>query len=563
MGMSWAARHTCHATRSRAKAHGDDPLVSSKLYSPGVRDDALAMKDAPTIADIAVDSHHLETRRGAIERASLVGGVAWVTFFLFDVLVQQLLYPETSLLWCAAWRLIGLGFAAMGWFGTRRPMAKMGAYRALALVVTCGVSMTLGMLALGFGGLGSVYTFAMTFILSAVTLFIIERWQVMALIVLGPLLAYFAVLILGALLDPLGTRPFDAPGALHQLAVNAVIVVGLAAFSLIGTHRQWIARVRLADAKRLGRYRLERLLGRGGMNEVWLASDSALPRRVALKILRGTTRDDIRLQRFEREAEATSRLNSPFTVRIFDYGRNPVEGTAWIAMEHLQGCDLDGVLKIAGPLPVARVLHFARQAAASLAEAHELGLVHRDIKPENIFICNKGAQPDSLKVIDFGIATHATHTDMRLTRAGLVVGTPAFMAPEHLMGQRADARCDVYGLGATIYTMLTGGRVPMDTDNLIELVEPQARARIKPPSDLRGEPVPVALEALVMRCIAGEARFRPADGAELLMALEAIHGQDWTEQDAAEAWWSHSVETTRRQRSEAALGASGGVETFS
>ena len=162
------------------------------------------------------------------------------------------------------------------------------------------------------------------------------------------------------------------------------------------------------------------------------------------------------IARFEREALAASGLQSPHTIRVFDFGASD-DGVWFMAMEHLEGVDLASLVDEVGPLPPARVVRFARQACAALAEAHDAGIVHRDVKPDNLFVCRMGDEPDFLKVLDFGIARiEGADEDVNVTRAGWVHGTPAYMSPEVCNGARAAARSDVYSLGAVMYYLLTG-----------------------------------------------------------------------------------------------------------
>ena len=212
------------------------------------------------------------------------------------------------------------------------------------------------------------------------------------------------------------------------------------------------------EARSLGRYRLTRRLGAGGMGEVWLAHHAALKRDVAVKILRpgaeGHTPGSI--ARFEREVRATAELVHPNTVRVFDYGVTD-DGLQYYAMELLSGVDMATLVEREGALPPARALLLIGQASRALAEAHDHGIVHRDIKPENLFVTSLGGEPDFVKVLDFGIAK-VSAGDTTMTSAGSVLGTPAFISPEVATGLPADARSDVYALGAVLYFLLSGCR---------------------------------------------------------------------------------------------------------
>ncbi len=203
-------------------------------------------------------------------------------------------------------------------------------------------------------------------------------------------------------------------------------------------------------------------------------------------------------------------------------------------MEYLRGKDLDALVATWGPLDPRRVVHFARQAAASLAEAHANGIVHRDIKPANLLALSSDGQSDYLKVLDFGIARQLDSDEASLTLVGMVVGTPAFMAPEVLGGHPADPRSDVWSFGATLYTLLTGA-LPYDpgSQSYVGL----ARGPIAAPSERLGAALPAALDTFVMRCMAADPAQRPAAGDALVAELARIDVGAWTEAEA-HAWWA-------------------------
>jgi serine/threonine-protein kinase len=394
----------------------------------------------------------------------------------------------------------------------------------------------IAMIARDLGGLGSFYAQGLAFYFAGVAAIMPAPWRRMLVLDLPALGVYF--LTLGGLvaLDPDLRGQWLSHDAVAAFATHLGFSAGLCAFSVVSGHLLWASRKQLYEARRLGRYRLKMRIGKGGMNEVWLAWDDALRRDVALKVLRARPDDDHHLwTRFEREAHATSALTSPHTVRIFDYGASD-DGIAYIAMEHLTGLDLDALVRAHGPLDVRRVVHVARQACASLAEAHQRGLVHRDVKPANLFVSSLPGEEDFLKVLDFGVARSLHHPEgPALTRAGAFVGTPAYMAPEAFTGG-VDARSDVYSLGTTLYYLITG-RPPFDGDDH-ELKRAHHAQAVLPPSLLRPGGVPEALEALVARCLAKEPADRFADGAAVGAALAELGDiAPWTADDAR-AWWA-------------------------
>ncbi len=222
-----------------------------------------------------------------------------------------------------------------------------------------------------------------------------------------------------------------------------------------------------------GRYLVDAHIGQGGFAQVWRATHVELGAPVALKILSPPSRfEDLDpasiqaafdrvLARFRREAKTISLLRSPYTISVLDFGQH--EGTPYMALEYIDGMDLESVLSHDGPLPPDRALPIARQILESLAEAHALGVLHRDIKPDNIMLYEHLGQPDRVKVLDFGIAAvidpSSDITDATLTITGALVGTPRFMPPEHILGQPATPGSDLYSFGLTLIELLTGERV--------------------------------------------------------------------------------------------------------
>jgi serine/threonine-protein kinase len=394
----------------------------------------------------------------------------------------------------------------------------MGALITFTATNIAGSVVGLAALALMFGGLTSFYVLMLAFYGVAIGTFLPAHWTRMTVMLLPGLVAYYATLLAGVALSPELAWQLADDRSLAVFAATTILVIGLAIYAIAGGHAHWRAKSRLQDARRLGRYRLRSLIGQGGMNEVWLAWDSMLKREVALKLLRSHHADETRRARFLREAQATSRLRSPNTVRLFDYGANE-DGTAWIVMEHLRGQDVAALVDAHGPLEPPRALHFARQAAASLAEAHAAGIVHRDVKPANLFVLSEPDHVDELKLLDFGLARRYDADEATHTLVGIVVGTPAFMAPEQLAGAAADPRFDVFAFGATLYAMLSG-KLPFATSD--EHFSARPPTPTVPPSAHLAHPLPASLEAFVMRCMAGDPDDRPADGAGLLDELEAL-----------------------------------------
>jgi serine/threonine-protein kinase len=308
----------------------------------------------------------------------------------------------------------------------------------------------------------------------------------------------------------------------------------------------------VSRARELGSYVLVERLGQGGMGEVWRAKHRLLARPAAIKLIRpaltgsnnGALFVELR-RRFELEAQTISGLRSPHTVDLYDFGVAE-DGAFYYVMELLDGLDADSLVRRDGPMPPERVVNILRQICHSLSEAEAKGLVHRDIKPANIFLCRYGEDFDFVKVLDFGIVKAATGDDKAETRLtmmtsdNLVRGTPAFIAPEQALGAPTiDGRADIYSLGCVAYWLLTGRQV-FTAETPMGLLIHHAHTPPIPPSRRTTVPIPPALEAIVMSCLAKDPADRPQSARELSNRLAAIDiEQQWTEERARE-WWEVS-----------------------
>ena len=260
-----------------------------------------------------------------------------------------------------------------------------------------------------------------------------------------------------------------------------------------------------------GRYRIEERIGRGGMGVVYRAIQVNIDRPVAIKLLtaEAAEKDDV-VRRFENEAKIISSLRHPNTLKLIDYGRTD-DGQLFVVTEFLDGQPLDALLA-AGPISERRTVQVLEQVCASLAEAHEQGVVHRDLKPGNLFLENVGSK-EVVKVLDFGIARLSTGTSH--TQTGMVFGTPAYMSPEQCRGERVDARSDLYSLGIVAYECLTG-RPPFMSETPVSLLLKHIHDPVPPLEELE-PPVGVhpTLSALVMRLLAKDADARCSSAAEV------------------------------------------------
>ena len=289
------------------------------------------------------------------------------------------------------------------------------------------------------------------------------------------------------------------------------------------------------EARRLGKYTLLGVIGRGGMGVVYRARHALLRRETAVKVLKSENNDKEALARFEREVNLTSRLTHPNTVAIYDYGRTRA-GEFYYVMELIHGLSLEAVVRLHGPQPPARVLHVMRQVAGSLWEAHLAGLVHRDVKPENIMLSCRGQIADFAKVLDFGLSMDNATSDPRITQGDVVVGTPLYMSPEQLRRQPLDGRADLYSLAAVGYFLLTGTDV-FAGGSAFDIGMKHLEEFPESPSQRLGYPVPWPLEQLIMRCLSKDADERFGDAGELLRALENLALADPWSPGEAMAWW--------------------------
>ncbi len=316
-------------------------------------------------------------------------------------------------------------------------------------------------------------------------------------------------------------------------------------------------RVAMLEARQLGQYTLEEKLGEGGMGEVYRARHSRLRRPTAIKLLNPEVSSEQAIARFESEVQLTAELTHPNTITIFDYGRTP-EGIFYYAMEHLKGATLAQVVAASGAQPAARVIKILEQAAGALQEAHGLGLIHRDIKPANIMLSPLGIDPDTVKVLDFGLVRPVHRgKDAALTEAGSMVGTPMYMAPEAIAsGGQAGPQSDLYALGAVGYYLLTGDHV-FSGSTSVEVYSHHLHTQPPPPSERLGRPLPKDLEAVVLACLEKRPEARPQGAAELIELLSrcADHGK-WTAADA-ERWWEEYRRPLRDLRATARPAPSG------
>ncbi len=280
------------------------------------------------------------------------------------------------------------------------------------------------------------------------------------------------------------------------------------------------------SGRQLGDFRLLRRLGRGAMADVYLAEQSGLKRRVAMKILKPElAADRTYLRRFELEAQAAASLVHANIVQIYEVGC--VDRLHYIAQEYVDGQNLREHLARSGPPDLPHALSIMRQVAAALAKAAEQGVVHRDIKPENIMLTAGG----EVKVADFGLARLTGAGANELTQVGMTLGTPLYMSPEQVEGKPLDPRSDIYSFGVTCYQML-GGEPPFRGETALAVAVQHLKTQPQPLESLRGD-LPPALCRIVQQMLAKDPSRRPATARDLLRELRRVQiehfGGDWPE----------------------------------
>ncbi|MEJ1960363.1 MAG: serine/threonine-protein kinase [Gammaproteobacteria bacterium] len=269
-----------------------------------------------------------------------------------------------------------------------------------------------------------------------------------------------------------------------------------------------------------GKYRIDRVIGVGGMGVVMAAHHLELDDRVAIKfLLPETVASTEAVERFAREARAAVKIKNEHVARVADVDKLP-DGTPYMVMEYLEGSDLAAWLIQRGPLPVEQAVEFVLQASEAIAEAHSLGIVHRDLKPSNLFVTQRPDGALSIKVLDFGISKTVSlgRSGASMTRTAVMVGSPMYMSPQQIRSARdVDAKGDIWALGVILYELLAGVP-PFDGENLAELVnriisEPAPSLRRRRPD------VPEALEQVILRCLARDLELRFGSIAALAEAL--------------------------------------------
>jgi len=462
------------------------------------------------------EEHIANTLR--LRKALVAGGALWPAFLVVDLAMVRFVTPQPFLRFLVVRLVLWAVLLGSVWLLGRKPGPSPRILLLIDIACFGGTCAAIAVLCTWLGGLISPYAGGVTVVLVCRASFMADRWR-RALWSAGIGAASYPLIVIGgAILQ--GSDQLTDPAALTLFGLYDALILSTLAFLLFGGQAVWALRRQVFEARGIGRYRLERRIGRGGMGEVWIAHHGGLKRNVAMKILRPErSRDPAMVRRFEREVQATTELNHPNTVRVFDYGVTE-DGVWYYVMELLEGEDLARLVSLRGHLPPRRAANIVLQASRALAEAHDRGIIHRDIKPANVFITSGGDDRDFVKVLDFGIAKLTNEQlDATLTQTGWIGGTPAFMSPEAARGEETSPRADVYGLGAVLY-FAVAGRPPYKSDALHQLVSAQLAGPPLRPSEHRDDSIPASLETIIMRCLDPDPAARFAHAGELVSALD-------------------------------------------
>ena len=485
------------------------------------------------------------------ERLALVGR----TLFLVSFGFYLFLLASKVLVGGAAFVAVVSGPIALGhlgasammvllWLLARRPgppLVSVGALDAVGIVVACA---SLSVMTLHDEG--QILQVLLALIVTVMIRAILIPSRPRRTMILSALSFLPTVIVCVVRHEPTTFLPGFATGfQRHYMTLNTVLwsVLGPTLATIISQVTYGLRR-QVAEANELGQYVLEERIGGGGMGEVWRARHRLLIRPAAIKLVRPQLLgdSDLLLRRFEREARATAALKSPHTVQLYDFGATD-DGRLYYVMELLDGLDLDTLVSRYGPLPAERVVHILRQVCSSLQDAHANGLVHRDIKPANVVVSRAGTTFDFAKVLDFGLVKldaprNTGNGAARRSDDGITSGTPAFMAPEVILGATyTDHRIDLYALGCVAYWLLTG-RLVFEGSSAVEVMFHHAQTPPVRPTKKSALPIPAPLDDLIMHCLEKDPARRPATAEEVSARLDAVPLESAWTAEQAERWWA-------------------------
>ncbi len=457
-----------------------------------------------------------------LRRAMVIAVLAWPAFGLLDWFIVSFVAPG-RLWFYLALRAIGLVVllvAVIQIYAKKAPSSLR--IRIIDSSTAAILTILITTSSVEFGGISSPLAMGVVVVILCRSYVFIDHWK-RGIIPVGLIvLSYPLTLLVMGVITPIIGDQFADSRAVATFLLNLMFVTTAGIISVSGSHLIWTLKCQLYRSRALGRYKLKKRIGAGGMGEIWLAHHHALRRDVAVKILKPEKSGDQQARaRFEREVRATSELVHPNTVRVFDYGVTS-DGLWYYAMELLTGLDLHDEICKNGVMDPMRAATLMVQASRALSEAHSLGIIHRDLKPENLFLTSLHGQGEFLKVLDFGLAKLMAgnpNVDETLTQAGWAVGTPQWVSPEVVFGQDADARADIYGLGAVLYFLLCG-QSPYGQREMGKVMQAHKHRTPKRPAHRLGRDIHTGLEDIVMRCLAKDPSQRYADARSLAEDLE-------------------------------------------
>jgi tRNA A-37 threonylcarbamoyl transferase component Bud32 len=461
-----------------------------------------------------------------LRRALGIGLLVWLGTVPFDVWITRFT-DEGNLATFLALRAVGCLVVLVAIGRLRRPPEP-----SVRTLWWCDVgcftsaSALISVMCLSFRGIASPYATAVIAILVARGAATLAPWHRGMWLFGFPALAYPITTLVASRFDAGIAAQLREPASLGTFASTLYLILECWAMLTLGGHFAWRLRREAVETRNIGRYKLERRLGRGGMAEVWAAFDVVLSQRVALKTVSVNHQSPRVRERLEREVRALAELTHPNTVRVFDYGVTD-DGLWYYAMELLHGENLRELVTRGGAMPAPRLVPIARQVLRALGEAHGKGIIHRDIKPENVFVAELAGESDVVKLLDFGIAKATAADDATLTNTGFITGTPAYMAPELILGRLADVRSDLYSFGATLYFALTARLPFLEADSIAQLAA-HLHKEPEPLSTASPAPVPPALERMIRRCMAKDPASRYASTRAVLDELQLISSDEST-----------------------------------
>ncbi|MFK7992312.1 MAG: serine/threonine-protein kinase [Sandaracinaceae bacterium] len=504
---------------------------------------------SPRIGGAGSEVEELEFLRGRVARhLGLLAGLSLGFYAFRVVLLLASRLPSEVLASHMNSHLAAAGFLLLGWaFNSARSRSRR-AIQVSELGALFSACVAYGWMATAIPLIGRpdfVLLMIFTSLLLSRAVMIPDSWRGTTLVgvVLGAELVGSVASIYRDV-PPELQRLFEAEPTAGDLSWSIAVVAGVlpwwVMFVILAASTSAVIyglRSEMREVRQLGQYRLVRKIGEGGMGVVFEATHAMLRRPTAVKVLQPERIGEMSLRRFEREVQATAQLRHPNTVTVFDYGRTP-DGLFYYAMELIDGATLRQVVELVGPLPAGRVVHLLTQAAGALAEAHEAGMVHRDIKPENLLLTTEGGLADVVKVVDFGLVRRVDSTalgSVDVSQDGALLGTPLYMAPEAIQGHPADARTDLYSLGAVAYFLLTGEPL-FSGRTVVEVCSQHLSETPAPPSARLGEAIPEALESLVLQLLEKDPAARPESAHDVQRALESMEITTWSREDAR-GWW--------------------------